>query len=61
MGSAHPVPLSNQRELPPDKASQLLANDDMGRRIEIYRRYHRGYGEILVQLNVEDARLGVAE
>ncbi len=24
-------------------------------------RYHRGYGEILVQMNVEDTRLGVAE
>jgi len=34
---------------------------DMDRRIETYRRYHRGYGEILVQLNVEDTRLGVAE
>ncbi len=34
---------------------------DMDRRIEIYRRYHRGKGEILVQMNVEDTRLGVAE
>jgi len=34
---------------------------DMDRRIEIYRRYHKGYGEILVQMNVEDTRLGVAE
>ena len=34
---------------------------DMDRRIEIYRRYHRGYGEMLVQMNVEDTRLGVAE
>jgi glutamate synthase domain-containing protein 2 len=33
----------------------------MDRRIEIYRRYHKGYGEILVQMNVEDTRLGVAE
>jgi len=33
----------------------------MDRRIEIYRRYHEGYGEILVQMNVEDTRLGVAE
>ena len=33
----------------------------MDRRIEIYRRYHQGYGEILVQMNVEDTRLGVAE
>jgi len=33
----------------------------MDRRIEVYRRYHQGYGEILVQMNVEDTRLGVAE
>jgi glutamate synthase domain-containing protein 2 len=34
---------------------------DMDRRIETYRRYHQGFGEILVQMNVEDTRLGVAE
>jgi len=31
---------------------------DMDRRIEIYKRWHRGYGEMLVQMNVEDTRLG---
>lgn len=50
-----------------DPALELDANGkitkapDMDRRIETYRRYHRGYGEILVQMNVEDTRLGVAE
>ena len=34
---------------------------DMDRRIELYKRFHDGYGEILVQMNVEDTRLGVAE
>ncbi|MBG7617395.1 MAG: FMN-binding glutamate synthase family protein, partial [Chloroflexi bacterium] len=34
---------------------------DMDRRIETYQRHHQGYGEILVQMNVEDTRLGVAE
>ncbi|MFC1899218.1 FMN-binding glutamate synthase family protein [Chloroflexota bacterium] len=34
---------------------------DMDRRIETYRRYYQGYGEILVQMNVEDTWLGVAE
>jgi glutamate synthase domain-containing protein 2 len=34
---------------------------DIDRRIETYRRYHQGFGEILVQMNVEDTRLGVAE
>ena len=33
----------------------------MDRRIEVYKRYYRGLGEILVQMNVEDTRLGVAE
>lgn len=34
---------------------------DMDRRIETYKKYYRGYGEILVQMNVEDTRMGVAE
>jgi glutamate synthase domain-containing protein 2 len=34
---------------------------DMDRRIEAYRRYQSGYGEILIQMNVEDTNLGVAE
>jgi len=34
---------------------------DMSRRVEQYRRYHDGYGDILVQMNVEDTRFGVAE
>jgi len=41
--------------------NRIVTAPDMDRRIETYRRYHRGYGEILVQLNVEDTRLGVAE
>jgi len=48
-------------ELELDKNKKVIKSPDMDRRIEIYRRYHQGYGEILVQLNVEDTRLGVAE
>ncbi len=33
----------------------------MDRRITEYRRFHNGYGDILVQMNVEDTRNGVAE
>jgi len=44
-----------------DKNGKIAKAPDMDRRIEIYRRYHQGYGEILVQMNVEDTRLGVAE
>ncbi|MGD0897440.1 MAG: glutamate synthase-related protein [Thermoguttaceae bacterium] len=35
---------------------------DMKRRVETYRRYHEPpYGDIMVQMNVEDTRNGVAE
>jgi len=44
-----------------DGNGKIALAPDMDRRIETYRRYHRGYGEILVQMNVEDTRLGVAE
>ena len=44
-----------------DSKGKIASAPDMDRRIEVYRRYHRGYGEILVQMNVEDTRLGVAE
>jgi len=44
-----------------DANGKVTAAPDMDRRIEVYRRYHQGFGEILVQMNVEDTRLGVAE
>ncbi len=44
-----------------DANGKIALAPDMDRRIDIYRRYHQGYGEILVQMNVEDTRLGVAE
>jgi glutamate synthase domain-containing protein 2 len=44
-----------------DKNGKVVDAPDMKRRVEQYRRYHEGYGDILVQLNVEDTRLGVAE
>ena len=34
---------------------------ELKRRIETYLRYHDGYGVIIVQMNVEDTRNGVAE
>ena len=40
---------------------KVAKSPEMDRRIEAYRRYHTGFGEILVQMNVEDTRLGVAE
>jgi len=44
-----------------DAKGKVTSAPDIDRRIEIYRRYHQGYGELLVQMNVEDTRLGVAE
>ncbi|MDR1069330.1 MAG: FMN-binding glutamate synthase family protein [Gracilibacteraceae bacterium] len=40
---------------------KVVKAPDMDDRIEKYRRYHGGYGEILIQMNVEDTNLGVAE
>ncbi len=44
-----------------DKKGKIKESPDMRRRVEEYRRFHQGYGDILVQMNVEDTRLGVAE
>ncbi len=44
-----------------DSNGKIVSAPDMDRRIETYRRYYQGYGEVLVQMNVEDTRLGVAE
>jgi len=44
-----------------DSNGKISKAPDMDHRIEVYKRYHEGYGEILVQMNVEDTRLGVAE
>jgi glutamate synthase domain-containing protein 2 len=44
-----------------DKNKKVLKAPDMDRRIEAYRKYHSNFGEILIQMNVEDTNLGVAE
>lgn len=44
-----------------DSKGKIKNSPEMDRRIEVYKRFHNGYGEILVQMNVEDTRLGVAE
>lgn len=40
---------------------RVARSPEMDRRVAAYRRYYSGLGEMLVQLNVEDTRLGVAE
>jgi glutamate synthase domain-containing protein 2 len=42
-------------------AKKVIKAPDMDRRIAAYRKYHADYGEILIQMNVEDTNLGVAE
>ncbi len=44
-----------------DSNGKVIESPEMDRRINIYRKFHDKYGEILVQMNVEDTRLGVAE
>lgn len=44
-----------------DSNNKIKESPEMDRRITTYRRYHQGRGEILIQMNVEDTRLGVAE
>jgi len=48
-------------ELELDSSGKVKKSPEMDRRINTYKRFHEGYGEILVQMNVEDTRLGVAE
>ncbi len=43
------------------KQGKIKSAPELDRRIETYLRYFDGYGAIIVQLNVEDTRNGVAE
>jgi len=40
---------------------KITKSPEMDRRVKEYRRFHEGFGDILVQMNVEDTRNGVAE
>ena len=44
-----------------DEHGKIKNSPEMDRRIDWYRRFHGGYGDLIVQMNVEDTRLGVAE
>ena len=44
-----------------DSNKKIKNSPEMDRRITTYRHFQEGYGEILVQMNVEDTRFGVAE
>ncbi len=43
------------------KQGKIKSAPELDRRIETYLRYYNGFGAIIVQLNVEDTRNGVAE
>lgn len=44
-----------------DKNGKVKHSPEMERRIKIYKEWQEDYGDIIVQVNIEDARLGVAE
>ena len=48
-------------ELKLNSDGRVEESPEMRRRVEQYRKYHEDYGDIIVQMNVEDTRLGVAE
>jgi len=43
------------------KDGKVVKSPELDRRIDTYLRYYDGYGAIIVQMNVEDTRNGVAE
>ena len=44
-----------------ERKGKIAVSPELDRRIQGYLRYYEGYGAIIVQLNVEDTRNGVAE
>jgi len=48
-------------ELKLNSDGQVVDSPELRRRVEVYKRWHDRYGDLVVQLNVEDTRLGVAE
>jgi glutamate synthase domain-containing protein 2 len=44
-----------------DKNGKVTHSPEMSRRIKLYKEWKDDYGDIIVQMNVEDERLGVAQ
>ncbi len=57
------VGVDRKSEISPseDRKGKIKISPELDRRIETYLRYFDGYGAVIVQLNVEDTRNGVAE
>jgi glutamate synthase domain-containing protein 2 len=43
------------------KVGRVVRSPEMERRVNAYRKWYEGVGDLIVQLNIEDSRLGVAE
>ena len=43
------------------KAGRITKSPEMERRIKLYKEWQEGFGDIIVQMNVEDANFGVAD
>ncbi|NLX98923.1 MAG: FMN-binding glutamate synthase family protein [Rhodopirellula sp.] len=44
-----------------DKRGRVVRSPEMERRVKLYKEWKDEYGDVIVQMNVEDTRLGVAE
>jgi glutamate synthase domain-containing protein 2 len=44
-----------------DGEGKVKESPELDRRINVYKKFRDSYGELLVQMNVEDTRFGVAE
>ena len=44
-----------------DSNGKIIDSPEMARRVKIYKDWYEGYGDIVVQMNVEDTKCGVAE
>jgi len=48
-------------KLEQDANGRVIRSPEMERRIKLYKEWQDEYGDVIIQLNVEDERLGVAE
>jgi len=48
-------------ELKLNAKGKIVESPEMRRRVETYKKWNEGYGDLIVQMNVEDTRFGVAE
>jgi glutamate synthase domain-containing protein 2 len=44
-----------------DSKGKIVESPEMRRRVDAYRKWYEDYGDLVVQMNVEDTRFGVAE